>query len=65
MRVKFLSCEDSHHPIFTDRLNLAGVRRPRSHEILSFPEQFLYRLLYNSPASSKKAGLQTPDAALI
>jgi hypothetical protein len=35
------------HPIFTDNLELHGALTPRSHEILSFPEFFSYRILYN------------------
>jgi lysophospholipase L1-like esterase len=35
------------HPIFTANVNLVGAWAPRSHEILSYPEYFLYRMLYN------------------
>lgn len=42
----FLRANDQH-PVFTGHLNLLGAWMPRSHEILSFPEQFLYRVLYN------------------
>lgn len=42
---------NSQHPVFTGHLNLLGAWMPRSHEILSFPEQFLYRVLYNYSAA--------------
>lgn len=48
---------NSQHPVFTDNLNLLGAWFPRSHEILSFPEQFLYRILYNYSAAFEKDGL--------
>ena len=35
------------HPIFTTNMNLVGTWSPRSNEILSFPEFFVYRILYN------------------
>ena len=47
------------HPVFPSHLNLLGAWTPRSHEILSFPEQFLYRLLYNYSVAFEKAGLAT------
>ncbi len=48
---------NSQHPVFTDNLNLLGAWSPRSHEILSFPEQFLYRVLYNYSAAFENDGL--------
>lgn len=45
---------NSQHPVFTGHLNLLGAWAPRSHEILSFPEQFLYRVLYNYSLAFEK-----------
>jgi lysophospholipase L1-like esterase len=40
----FFLC-NQRHPIFTENINLTESWTPRSHEILSFPELFLYRIL--------------------
>lgn len=45
---------NSQHPIFTTTLDLVGTWAPRSHEILSYPEYFLYRLLYNYSLAFEK-----------
>jgi hypothetical protein len=46
------------HPIFADNLDLRGSLTPRSHEILSFPEYFLYRILYNYARAFEKSALE-------
>jgi lysophospholipase L1-like esterase len=48
---------NGQHPIFTADLDLSGAWMPRSHEILSFPEQFLYRVLYNYSVAFEVDGL--------
>lgn len=53
----FLSV-NRRHPIFTDNMDLRGSLTPRSHEILSFPEYFLYRILYNYAGAFEKNGLE-------
>ena len=53
----FLSV-NRRHPIFTDNLDLRGSLTPRSYEILSFPEYFLYRILYNYARAFEKNGLE-------
>ena len=53
----FLSV-NRRHPIFTDNLDLRGSLTPRSHEILSFPEYFLYRTLYNYARAFEENALE-------
>ncbi len=45
------------HPIFTANIEFSGSWIPRSHEILSFPEFFLYRVLRGYSAAYESAGL--------
>jgi lysophospholipase L1-like esterase len=49
---------NSRHPMFTHNMELRGSLAPRSHEILSFPEYFLYRLLYNYARAFEKCELE-------
>jgi hypothetical protein len=47
---------NSDHPIFTENIRLVDAWAPRSHEIFSCPENYIYRLMYNySTAFEKEA----------
>lgn len=48
---------NAEHPAFTGHLNLLGTWLPRSHEVLSFPEQFMYRVLYNYSVAFERDGV--------
>ena len=51
---------NSGHPIFNDKLDLLGAHLPLAHEIFTFPEFFLYRLLYNYAAGLESEAGGTP-----
>ena len=48
---------NKRHPIFTQDLNQIEDLVPRSNEILSFPEFYLYRILYNYSQIYEQASL--------
>ena len=39
--------QNSNHPVFTETRMLLTRHLPASHEVLNFPEFYIYRLLYN------------------
>ena len=47
---------NNDHPAFPGPLNLRGAWTPRSYEILSCPEQFMYRVLYNYSLAFEQDG---------
>jgi len=48
---------NKNHPVFTSNLSICGDWMPMSHEILSFPEYYVYRVLYNYYQEYEKSSI--------
>ena len=48
---------NSDHPAFSEPLTFRDAWTPRSYEVLSCPEQFMYRVLYNYSLAFEKSAI--------